>query len=334
MASEIKPIAESNRVNLAKVLPLSTPFSVYIFPTTYCNFKCNYCAHSLGYKEMKKVYDFAPETMNMETFNNTIKGLREFPEKIKVVFLMGQGEPLLNKNIAEMIKIIKEAEICERIEIISNGALLKKEMADNLIESGLDILRISLQGITSEKYKEVCGVGLDFNDYIKNLKYYFDNKKEHMKLFVKTLDVTLEEGQEQDFYKLFEDISDRMFIEKIQPAYDGVESTKHIESSTDRYGVEHDKREVCPACFYMLGIFPNGDVEPCDTIYKPVVLGNVNNKSLLEMWTGEQLKEFWKLHLTKSRYDNPKCKVCSAPDDIARPEDVLDEYAQEIISRL
>lgn len=334
MASEIKPIGGLTRVKLSQVVPLKTPFSVYIYPTTFCNFKCNYCAHYLPLEEMKKRYDFVKENMTMDTFNNCIEQLKEFPEKIKVISLTGHGEPLINKNIPQMVKIIKDAEVSNSVEIISNGALLTKEMADGLIYAGLDVLRISLQGLSSKMYKEVCNYTLNFDDFLANLKYYFDNKKEHMKLFVKTLDITLEENEEEIFYKTFENISDRMFIEKIQPVYDGVESTEGLDTTVDRYGGVHDKRDVCPACFYVLGVFPSGDVQPCETIYRPIILGNVNEVSLYSMWNSQQLKDFWIQHLSKNRYDNPRCKVCCAPDDIARPEDVLDYDIDEILSRI
>ena len=42
MASEIKPIYGTERVQLASVLPLATPYSAFVFPTTFCNFKCAY----------------------------------------------------------------------------------------------------------------------------------------------------------------------------------------------------------------------------------------------------------------------------------------------------
>lgn len=334
MNSQIKPIGGASRIILSKAVPLDTPLSVYIFPTTFCNFKCSYCAHSLGLEKMKEKYDFKAENMNMDTFNNTINQLKEFSQKIKVISLTGQGEPLINKDIPKMVKAIKQANICDSVEIISNGSLLTKEMADGLIDAGLDTLRISLQGLTAKMYKDICKYDLDYNVFISNIKYYFDNKKENMNLFVKTLDVTLKENEEDLFYKAFEDISDRMFIEKCQPAYEGVESTKDLDTSFDRYGDKHEKRDVCPACFYMLGVFPNGDVEPCDTIYKPIILGNVNNISLISMWRGDILKNFWKMQLNKNRYDNKKCAVCCAPDDIARPEDVLDAHINEIMKRI
>jgi len=67
--------------------------------------------------------------------------------------LMGQGEPLINKDIPVMVKMAKDAEIAERVEIISNGSLLDKTMSDRLIEAGLDTLRISLQGLNSKNIK-------------------------------------------------------------------------------------------------------------------------------------------------------------------------------------
>lgn len=334
MAAEIKPIGDLNRSKLGDVVPLSTPFSVYIFPTTYCNFKCHYCAHSLGLEKMKEQYDFSMEHMTLDTFQKTVEQLKEFPEKIKVVSLTGQGEPLLNPHIPEMVRLLKEAQVCHRVEIISNGALLHKEMADGLIDAGLDSLRISLQGLTAKKYFDICKYKLDYPQFLENLKYYHQNKKESMQLFVKTLDVTLEQGEESAFYDMFSDICDRMFVETCQPAYDGVASTKDLDTSTDRYGGKHEERKVCPACFYMLGVLPSGEVEPCDTIYKPIILGSVHTHHLRDLWQGDKLKEFWTMQLEGKRYDNPRCKVCCAPDDIARPEDVLDPQAEDILKRL
>ena len=126
-----------------------------------------------------------------------------------------------------------------------------------------------------------------------------------------------------------------MYIEHMLPAYDGVELTQGMEVEYDRYGGKTDGiRKVCPLAFYMLGVFPNGDVEPCDTIYKPVVLGNVHEERILDMWHGEKLREFWQLQLEGRREENRRCAHCCAPNDVAHPEDVLDGAAEEILARL
>lgn len=333
MASKITPIYGQNRNKLSEVVPLDMPYSMFVMPTTYCNFRCIYCGYSLGYEEMKKKYDFNPEMMTLETYNKVIEQIKEFQRPLKMLGLTAQGEPLLNKNIAKMVKIAKEANVAERIEIITNGLLLTNELADELIEAGLDTLRISLQGISSQKYEEICGAKIDFNEFMENVKYFYNNKKE-TNLFVKVMDVALNEGEEDLFYKLFENCSDRMFIEKMLPAYEGVQVTQDLDTEYDRYGRVSEKKEVCPLPFYMMGVFPNGDVEPCDSIYKPVILGNIHNKKIFDLWNGEELKEFWIQQLERRRCENSKCDMCCAPNDVAHPEDELDSYAQNLLQKI
>ncbi|MCB8814156.1 radical SAM/SPASM domain-containing protein [Desulfosporosinus shakirovi] len=333
MTSEIKPIYGIDRVKLADVIPLSTPFSVFVFPSTHCNFKCIYCGYSLGYPKMKEKYDFVPENMSMETYTKILEQLKEFPNKLKMLSLTGQGEPLLNKNVPLMVKLAKEANIAERIEIITNASLLTPEMSDGLIEAGLDTLRISMQGLSSEKYKEICGSNIDFEKFMENIKYFYRHKS-NTNFFVKIMDVSLEGSEEEKFYQLFHDCSDRMYIEKMLPAYEGVEITLNMKVDYDRYGRKHQKRAVCPLPFYMLGIFPNGDVEPCDTIYKPIVLGNVNHERLIRLWNGKELKKFWKMQLKKERCTNTGCASCCAPNDVAHPEDILDDDVDDLFDRI
>ncbi len=332
--SQITPINNHNRIKLSSAVPLMAPFSLFVFPTTFCNFKCVYCAHSLGRAGMREQYGFEPQTMSMDTYDKVLAQLKEFPRPLKLLSLTGHGEPMLNKNLPEMIRLAKEAGVAQRIEIISNASLLTPELSDTLISAGLDGLRVSLQGMSAEKYKDVCGWDLNFDEFLTNLRYFFEHRK-GCDLFVKIMDVALDEGEDTLFYQTFDSISDRMFIERCRPVYSGVDFTEGMRSETiDRYGNSHEKREVCPLCFFMLSVFSDGDVEPCDTIYKPIVLGNVHRESLKEMFTGNKLKEFQLMQLNKERRLNPKCAVCVAPDDVSHPLDALDDEADTIIKRL
>lgn len=334
MVAEIKPIYGTQRTRLATAIPLATPYSIYVFPSTYCNFKCVYCAHMFPPEVIKEKYGLDRNHMSLDTYRETIAQIAEFPEKIRLLSLTGQGEPLMNKNIAEMVSIAKEAGVAERIEIISNGRLLSQKMANGLIEAGLDTLRISLQGLSSQKYQDIGGVKVNFEEFHDNIRYFYQNKR-NTELFVKIMDVALDPGEEALFYEKFGDCADRMYVERMLPAYAGVEITDSMQQvDYDRYGRQITHRKVCPLAFYMLGVFPEGDVEPCDTIYKPVVLGNVHSDRLVDMWRGDRLRQFWMQHLRGERYDNPKCANCNAPDDVAHPEDILDDDREELIRRL
>lgn len=336
MAS-IEPISGHNdRVELYKVLPLSTPFTLNVFPTNACNFKCSFCAQSIGAKEMKNKYNYnVSEHMSMNTFENIVKGSKNFDKPFKLLSFMGHGEPLLNKNIPDMVKLAKDNNIADRIEIITNGSLLTNEMSDRLIDAGITNIRISLEGLSARKYKEISNVDIDFDEFLSNLEYFHKKGKEYgSNLFVKVLDCALEDGEKDKFYHIFDKISTRMYIEELKPVYDGIEFTKDIkEITTDRYGNAHTPRIVCPLAFFSMAIWPNGDVAPCDAIYKPITLGNVNQDDLSEVFNNKKALSF-RLELLKGNKNSINgCNKCCAPDDVSHEKDDLDKYANELIDK-
>ena len=331
--AEIKPIADLNRVKLADVVPLDTPFALYLFHTNVCNFKCSYCAHSLGKEGMKEEYGFVPEIMPMEVFDRTVEQMRGFPRKFKFVSFTGQGEPLTNKRLPELVARVRAANVAEVTEVITNGALLTREMSSALIEAGLDRMKISIQGVNSEAYKNVTGVTVDFDRFVDQVRFLYERKGK-MQLFVKVMDVSLAPGEDEKFYEIFGNITDRMYIETCRPVYPGVDYENKTEELTmDRFGRPHEKRLVCPLCFFHLAIWPNGDVVPCDTILKPLVLGNVKEELLTNMWNGPAHREFCAMQLRAERMSaNAQCARCIAPDDVCHPEDALDADAERILT--
>jgi len=334
--SLIKPFTGvDDRSTLSECIPLDTPYTIGIAPSNACNFKCNYCVQSMDQNFLKKAYNFKRDTMTFGTFKNVVDQLRDFPRKIKLLTFMGQGEPLLNKNIAKMISYAKEKEIAERIDIVTNASLLTKEKSDELLDAGLDVLRISLQGITSEHYKKTSNIKLVFNELVENIKYFYEKSRGKCEIFVKIMNTSLEEGQEQDFYKLFENITDRMFIEQLKPVYNGVDySNYNYDLATDRRGNTIDINEgiVCSQCFFTLSIWPDGFVNICSAIHKINILGNVNSGNLLKMWHSSKLKKFHIMQLKKLRNTHPQCKLCYAPLECAHKSDFLDKDAERLLN--
>ena len=70
--------------------------------------------------------------------------------------LQGIGEPLLNPDLARMIRHLKEREVY--VVFNTNAVLLTRRRQVELIESGLDELRVSLDGPTPETYLRVRGI--------------------------------------------------------------------------------------------------------------------------------------------------------------------------------
>ena len=92
--------------------------------------------------------------------------------------------------------------------------------------------------------------------------------------------------------------------------------------------------QVCPYIFYHLTIHANGDISTCFVDWEHQnVLGNVDNTTLKEIWTGEWLKRLRIEHLCGLRNMAPiLCQDC--PQLIYGQPDNIDKYANEILERI
>jgi len=234
-----------------------------------------------------------------------------------------------------MIRHLKEMDVADQIAFITNGSLLDRSMSTALIDAGLDTLRFSIQGLTSEKYREICGARVDFGSLVENVRYLYQNRKQ-CQVYVKIADVALEAGDEDRFYDIFRDISDRMFVERIVPVFHEIDYSSMIKEATvtDLWGNVHETRMVCPICFYTLTVFPNGDVYPCCMESDPAGLGNIKYQTLTDIWNGPIHSNFMKMQLEKKRMQNRICKKCTAPDTSAKLEDELDTCTETVLSRI
>ena len=118
----------------------SWPETISIFITYKCNLKCKMCGQ-WGEKGTFKNYD--KSTLNHQLSINEIQKLVNNVKFYKPNITLFGGEPLINPEIIEIIKIIKAGGL--RCNIITNGILIKK-YAEELIDSGLDEIIFSLDG--------------------------------------------------------------------------------------------------------------------------------------------------------------------------------------------
>lgn len=332
--ADIKPGCGLEREYLYKKIPLQSPFTLNIVTSTFCNFHCNYCVHSLS-DEKKKELGLIPQLMEWEIFEEIAEQIAEFSVMPKSVFLYGVGEPLCNPELEKMVGYLKNKYPQIPVSFISNGALLDEKRSLSLIDAGLDILRISIQGLSDENYKKTCRANILFDEMIQKIKFFYEHKKQ-CKLYVKIIDTALKIGEEEKFYQLFGDISDRMFVEKCMPIFEGVKYSEEIKQRVikDRYGNEHPPRIVCPMTFFTLSVMPDGEVRPCDNLKCACKLGNIQESSLYHIWNSDILRNFWKMQLENRRVENRVCRECVAPDDVSHKEDELDDYRLELRKRL
>jgi radical SAM protein with 4Fe4S-binding SPASM domain len=317
------------RTKLEDVIPLETPFSLFIEPVSACNFKCKYCLHGDANAKQK----FSPGVMDYELYKKLIDSLHMFPQKIKTVHLCFRGEPLLNRKLPDMVSYLKSSGCVSEVTTTTNASLLTKSISKKLINSGLDVLKISIQALSEDKYLGICGVKINIHKLIENIKYLYTIKNK-TQIYIKIINCCLGENEKEMFYKTYENYADEIFVENIVDCWSGA-STEFIakhSGSGDLYGREINLAEICPKIFYAMSIMDNGAVVLCGADWASrYVLGNINKDSLFDIWNGRKLRDIQLKHLKFKKDEIDICKKCSflkacIPDNI-------DKNADEIIKR-
>lgn len=316
---------------LADVLPLDTPYVVHIDVASTCNFKCKFCFHSLS-KETLDDLGFSPNVMNLELFKLAVDKIKEFPLQLFRLCLIRHGEALLNKALPDMIRYAKMSGVARKINISTNGSLLTPEINRKLIDSGLDEMLVSVEALSSEKYKEICGADIDFDKMVSNIENYYKNKKDST-LYVKIVDCALNEGDEANFHDIFDNICDKASVEYITPCFSGVDySTIKENYDTNIMGDNFIDVSVCPQPFFQMHVFPNGNISVCNADYnEKLVFGNVKNDSLVDVWSGNELNRFRIMQLKGERKSHSYCHFCAGNVCYSSESDILDDDAVNLI---
>ena len=313
------------RTRLADALPLNTPFVVQIFPIYACNFRCNYCVFSAPVEDRGFITD--KTVMDMDLYRTCIDGFCEFPRRLKTLRFVGMGEPLLHKGIAEMVAYATERKVAERTEILTNASLLSPAMSDALITARLSRLSVSLQGISSDKYRTMSSVVLDFDELVGNIRYFHEHKKD-TQLYVKIVDTALQGRADEDaFYERFGDICDLISIEHTGPIFPFVDYTnvlRDTDRSVTQFGRRVQQAHVCPQPFFTLQINPDGKVVPCYSIVYPDILGDCNRESVRDIWNGQRFRAFRRAMLQDGKGCCAACRECQINTHRCFEEDSLD----------
>lgn len=326
---------KKNRTILHEVIPIDTPFLFGIFVGDVCNFKCKYCIQSAD-NDVPEKKQLVNKFLDWETFVKIADSAKNFPNKIKTVLFSSIGEPLLNPRLPDMIKYLNDIDLADAYEVVTNASLLTPELGKKLVDSGLTRLCISLQGLTAQKYREICGAEINYEEFYQNIKSFYLYSRGKCKLHIKTVDISLDFGEEEKFMEMYSPICDTIFIDKVAPVFKGVDY-QNIVLDTENYTEDiyrENEKVCCSSIFYTLYTLADGRIAPCCDHPQPIIYGNIKDTSLPEAWNSEKRKEFLIQHLRHNRCKNDVCRQCAAPLVREFEEDILDGYEEDILVKV
>ncbi|GAP12037.1 predicted Fe-S oxidoreductases [Bellilinea caldifistulae] len=137
-------ILEENGRELILYRPVTFLERVYVEVTNVCNLQCRTC--------VRNVWDEAAGFMSQEIFERLLEGVETFYPR-PTLYFGGYGEPLAHPRIFEMIA--EARSIGAEVEIITNGTLLGESACRALLDTGVNVLWVSLDGATPQAYMDV-----------------------------------------------------------------------------------------------------------------------------------------------------------------------------------
>jgi MoaA/NifB/PqqE/SkfB family radical SAM enzyme len=137
--------------------PVTHLAKIYIEPTNHCNLDCVIC--------IRQSWDEPMGQMKDATFERILEGV-SITSPIPAVFFGCLGEPLSHPKIMEWVAQAKNTGA--HVELITNGILLTEKRARQLIDGGLDVLWVSIDGASSESYSDMR-LGAELNKVIENV---------------------------------------------------------------------------------------------------------------------------------------------------------------------
>ncbi|MDO8538487.1 MAG: radical SAM protein [archaeon] len=273
-----------------------SPITANIESTNFCNLECIMCPRG----EMKrKLYH-----MKLEEFKAMIDGLGKNTEYVGFDLF---GETLIHPQIAEMVKYCTDKGI--RSAVSTNVTVLTEKKAKELLEAGLSIIVLSVDGATKETYEQVRQGG-NYEDVLKNLNNFLRIKKEiPNKTFalIQLIEMNNNKTEVQNFLDQwdFTDV-DGVRIKRFQNWAGQLDQNNYF------YEINSEQKfKPCDYLWRHMYVFATGEVVPCCRDFDGKhVLGNAMKEPLEKIWNNEAYQKLRKMHVEGRRNEIPLCRNC------------------------
>ncbi len=294
------------------------PFGIFnIELTNRCPMKCVMCPRT---KYMTREQGY----MNFDLFQKIVDELvSENPDYQgrHPVWLHHFGESLLHPEFDRFIKYAVSKSVYTGLSV--NPMMLKKEIADRLLKSGLNMLYISLDGHDEKSFYKIRGVKKGYKKSHDNVLKFLDLKnkmKSRTQITLSMIDFMLNnESIEKTnrYWRELEGIDD--VLVKSFTTWNGSVSDVNLLACWDHN--DNKKKEAPVACAFpweRMTVMWDGSVAPCCNDYdKKLVLGNANDESLADIWNGEKMRSL-REEFNSNKVINPLCRNC---DKLRLPRD-------------
>tara|TARA_B110000027_G_scaffold132223_1_gene157970 strand:- start:2699 stop:3583 length:885 start_codon:yes stop_codon:yes gene_type:complete len=249
-------------------ITLPLPTEIEISESGTCNRSCSFCPRSASDFEDKKEFitNLLHEKLCLELKELNYKGTIRYS---------GFVEPLLDKNIYNLINMVRTHLPDSNVEMVTNGDPLNLKRLKKLFENGLNKILISAYDgkEDAQKLEDLClSANLNQEQYMVRHRYY---------------------SEDEDFGITLSNRSGLM--------------------ENAEFKIEKLKEPLKKPCYipsYTFFLDYQGDVLMCPHDWgKKVILGNLNKENFLDIWFSKRSMSIRKMLNNSNRNFTP-CNVC------------------------
>ncbi len=316
------------------------PLLAYIETSQKCNLKCIMCpGHSFKESVNSKLGDYG--ILTLETFNR----LLPFLPYLNRCILSGDGEPLLNPDLMEIIKKVKDFGISTGF--ITNGTLLNKTLSDKLLDLQVDQITFSIDSLDEEIFEKIR-VKSRFKKVMENLSYLIAEKarrkskmpnitisavlmKENYKEIRRFIEFAANGGIKQVFFSPLFWYPDKSYLsfydehnlstdeiyelKKSFPKLVEFAQTKDIELDikfSPGFNPDENKNQptndlVCTEPWTTIFITWDGEIRPCCS--SEMTFGSLNQNRIEDIWFSKKYSQLRK-EISSGKIKNRFCENC------------------------
>lgn len=279
----------------AKEFPMMCVLSfVYI-----CNAKCPNCPYTNS--QIRTDYKDRP-FMDENTFRIIADQCGENGAWVRI---SGGGEPMLHPKAVELMEYSKK--VGAKVGLITNGSLFTEESSTRLLEAQIDMIEFSVDAGDSKTYSRVRK-GLKWDVLLRNVKRMMelrDRLRSSTKIItsgVNQVDVDIE-AVEKFWEPMVDNFQKRKYLTwGINDPSKSADPTPYLSPT---------EMTPCPFIFERLNIDSRGKVMVCGfDIAAKTDMGNIHERSIKEIWHGEEFEYYRQMHLSRKGQEIELCRNC------------------------
>lgn len=282
-----------------------------------CNARCVMCPIDLPSRRKKGI-------MPPALFKHIVDSLLPYRGHLQMMDLFGLGEPLLDPHIFERIRYVK-ARGFRQVGISTNSQLLDVGKQRQLLESGIDNVICSIDGVRKETHESIRR-RTSFEKVVENTRSAIrmrDAGNYRTRFVIRFIRQEANRGEWEAFKAYW-----RAVISPERGDFITVYDAHTWGGLVPGVGTEGVSRGTAirkPACrdiFQVLYILANGSVPLCrqDWLHPRFNFGNVRTRPPLEIFNDRRFQRIRQLHLDGDRDRLPMCRVCTCDESDERKE--------------